>query len=133
MLEKVPLDFAHYQKNLVDWCNHNTGSRNYSSVASFLPRLENAFAQLGGEIKHLPLEKERVVLANGEIKEIDLGHSLHVKMRPNAVSYTHLDVYKRQVEHRQKIRHFCFHYCQVHWPLESPLGDLQYILRDFGR
>lgn len=84
VLEKVPLDFAHYQKNLVDWCNHNTGSRNYSSVASFLPRLENAFAQLGGEIKHLPLEKERVVLANGEIKEIDLGHSLHVKMRPNA-------------------------------------------------
>jgi glutamate carboxypeptidase len=83
-IAKVPNDFAHYQENLVDWCNINTGSRNYLGLKSFLPHLEDAFSPLPGTISRKELVPEKVVLANGMIEEVDLGHSFHLKVRPDA-------------------------------------------------
>lgn len=84
VINSVPKDFGHYAPRLYDWCNHNTGSRNYDGLKSFLPKLLVAFAPLGGIISNVKLANETVVLANGEIKSVDLGHAMHLCVRPEA-------------------------------------------------
>lgn len=84
MLEKIPLDFSHFEGRLVDWCNHNTGSRNYDGLRSFLPKLVREFSVLGGEIREKALVSERIVEANGVVSEINEAKSFQLKMRPNA-------------------------------------------------
>ena len=83
-IAKVPNNFAHYEETLVNWCNINTGSRNYLGIKSFLPLLEDAFSVLPGTINRKELNPEKVVLSNGMIEEVDLGHSFHLKVRPDA-------------------------------------------------
>ncbi len=84
VLEKVPMNFTHYEKTLYEWCNHNTGSRNYSGLANFLPLLEKEFSKLNGNMKRIKLENEKIVRTNGIIEEVDLGHSLLIEIRPKA-------------------------------------------------
>ncbi len=84
MLEKIPMDFSYYETRLLDWCNHNTGSRNYDGLNKFLPKLSDAFAVLNGVMSEKTLIQERIVNANGEITEINVAKSFHLKMRPNA-------------------------------------------------
>ena len=84
ILDSIPTDFVHYAPILYDWCNHNTGSRNYEGLRNFLPKLESAFSALGGTLNRAKLNPEAIILENGKRKEIDLGHALHLCMRPEA-------------------------------------------------
>lgn len=84
VLEKVPQEFSYYEKTLIDWCNHNTGSRNYNGLKEFLPKLEAEFLSLGGNIKLIKLDDEKIVRADGIIENVDLGHSFLLEMRPDA-------------------------------------------------
>lgn len=84
MLERIPLEFSFYEKRLIDWCNHNTGSRNYDGLRTFLPKLTEGFSVLGGDISEKTLIPERIVDVNGGVSEINEAKSFHLKIRPNA-------------------------------------------------
>lgn len=84
IIDGVPEDFEYYKPLLYDWCNHNTGSRNYEGLRDFLPKLEVAFSDLGGTINRLELNPETIILENGERQEINLGHAMHLCVRPKA-------------------------------------------------
>ncbi len=84
IINNIPQDFSHYSAKLYDWCNHNTGSRNYDGLLEFLPKLEAAFAQIGGTIKRAKLNPETIILPNGEKQSFDLGYAMHLTMRPEA-------------------------------------------------
>lgn len=84
IVESIPKDFSHYATTLYDWCNHNTGSRNYAGLLDFLPKLEAAFAPIGGTIERAKLKPEIIVTENGQKQEIDLGYAMHLCVRPEA-------------------------------------------------
>jgi glutamate carboxypeptidase len=84
VIAQISDNFTHYQETLIDWCEHNTGSRNYEGLRLFLSKLEKAFAPLGAQITRYKLDDEKIVLANGEIIDVDLGHSLLITQRPKA-------------------------------------------------
>ena len=84
ILATIPSDFCYYEHVLGDWCNHNTGSRNYEGLRNFAPKLVAAFADLGGVISLKQLTPERVVNAIGEIEEVETASSFHLCVRPDA-------------------------------------------------
>lgn len=84
IINSIPREFSHYSNTLYDWCNHNTGSRNYNGLLAFLQKLEAAFSPIGGTINRAKLAPETIVSNNGERQEIDLGYAMHIVVRPEA-------------------------------------------------
>ena len=71
-------------EQVLDWSAVNSGSRNLPGLARMAGMLANAFSALPGETILEPPAKVETVDAAGKTVEVEHGHHLHLKVRPNA-------------------------------------------------
>ncbi len=67
---------------VLDLCNQNSGSYNLSGLQAVSQILVREFGKLGGDLRILDVDKQRIVDDSGEVTEVDLGQLIHVVKRP---------------------------------------------------
>ena len=75
---------SHMVDTLREWVNINSGSRNVDGLEIMRGKLNDGFAELGGEIRAQELISTIVVEKNGEVREQEFTPSFHLVQRPDA-------------------------------------------------
>lgn len=71
-------------ETLIDWARINSGSRNAAGLEAMRARIEDAFAELGGETSAVELAPSQTVEPDGEIRDIAYTPAVKVSRRPDA-------------------------------------------------
>jgi glutamate carboxypeptidase len=74
----------HMVATLRDWVNTNSGSHNADGLEVMRGKLNEAFTELGGEIRAQQLKPTTVVEKSGEVRLQDFTPSFHLIQRPDA-------------------------------------------------